>query len=56
MGGAPFAVLFALYPALPATTQLLVFVACALVCVAYTLWVLRTPSATDAKEGKRIDP
>jgi uncharacterized membrane protein YdjX (TVP38/TMEM64 family) len=59
VGGAPFAVLFALYPALPSTTQLLVFVACALVFVAYTLWVLRRPSATDGKEGKeskRIDP
>ena len=46
VGGAPFALLFALYPPLPTTLQLLVFVACALVFVAYTLWVLRAPSAT----------
>ncbi len=29
---------------------------CALVFVAYTRWVLRAPSATDGKEGLRIDP
>ena len=56
VGGAPFAVLFALYPALPATTQLLVFMACALVFVAYALWVLRAPSANAGKEDTRTDP
>ena len=56
VGGAPFAVLFALYPALPATIQLLVFLACVLVFVAYTRWVLRAPSASDGKDGLRIDP
>lgn len=55
VGAAPFAVLFALYPALPAPIQLLVFLACALVFVAYMLWVLRAPSATDGKVRERVD-
>ncbi len=55
-GGAPFAVLFALYPALPARIQLPVFLACVLVFVAYALWVVRAPSASAGKDGKRIDP
>lgn len=55
VGGAPFAVLFALYPALPATAQLAVFIASALVFAGYMLWVLRAPSETGGKEGGRID-
>ena len=51
VGGAPFAVLFALYPALPATAQLAVFLACTLVFIAYMLWVLRAPSGTAGKQG-----
>lgn len=41
VGGAPFAMLFALFPALPATTQLVVFIASAAVFAAYMVWVLR---------------
>ena len=55
VGGAPFALLFALYPTLPAVAQGLVFVACALMFAAYMLWVLRAPSRTAADEGGRID-
>ncbi len=43
IGAAPFALLFALAPALPALAQLALFVGSALVFVAYLLWVLRHP-------------
>ena len=46
VGAAPFAVLFALFPTLSATAQLVVFGASALVFVAYALWVLRGASDT----------
>jgi uncharacterized membrane protein YdjX (TVP38/TMEM64 family) len=45
VGAAPFALLFTLFPALTATAQLIVFVASALVFVAYVLWVLRTTAS-----------
>jgi len=45
VGAAPFALLFALFPALRATAQLIVFVGSALVFVAYVLWVLRTTAS-----------
>lgn len=41
LGAAPFAVLFALVPALSSTTQLLVFGASLLVFMAYAWWVCR---------------
>ena len=44
LGGAPFAVLFALLPTLSATAQLVVFGASTLVFIAYALWVLRSAS------------
>lgn len=44
LGAAPFALLFALLPALSATAQLLVFGASALAFVAYVRWVWRGPS------------
>lgn len=44
IGGAPFALLFALFPALPATAQLAVFIASAVVFAGYMLWVLRRTS------------
>jgi uncharacterized membrane protein YdjX (TVP38/TMEM64 family) len=43
IGGAPFALLFAWFPALSATGQLVVFVASALAFVAYAWWVLHRP-------------
>lgn len=43
IGAAPFAVLFALAPALPPLAQLALFVGSALVFVAYLLWVLQHP-------------
>ena len=46
MGAAPFALLFALFPTLSVTAQLLVFGASALVFVAYALWVVRGASDT----------
>ncbi len=42
LGGAPFALLFAFFPALPVALQALIFGACALVFGAYVLWVVRT--------------
>jgi hypothetical protein len=45
VGAAPFALLFALFPALTATAQLIVFVGSAVVFVAYVLWVLRTTAS-----------
>lgn len=41
LGGAPFAVLFALFPALPTSVQLIIFGASTLVFLAYLGWVLR---------------
>lgn len=41
IGAAPFALLFALFPALPATAQLALFIASAAVFAGYMLWVLR---------------
>lgn len=46
VGAAPFAVLFALFPTLSATAQLVVFGGSALVFVAYALWVWRGASDT----------
>ncbi len=43
IGAAPFAVLFALVPALSTSAQVLVFVACGLVFAGYMVWILRTP-------------
>jgi uncharacterized membrane protein YdjX (TVP38/TMEM64 family) len=40
LGATPFALLFALLPALAATTQIIVFVGSALMFFAYMLWVL----------------
>ncbi len=42
LGGAPFALLFAFFPALPVALQALIFGACALVFGGYVLWVMRT--------------
>jgi uncharacterized membrane protein YdjX (TVP38/TMEM64 family) len=47
IGGAPFALLFAWFPALSATGQVVVFVASALVFVAYAWWLLRRPGPTE---------
>ena len=41
LGGAPFAILFAFFPALPVALQALIFGACALVFGAYMVWVTR---------------
>jgi hypothetical protein len=46
VGAAPFALLFALFPTLSATAQLVVFSASALVFGAYALWILRGASDT----------
>lgn len=43
IGGAPFALLFAFFPALPFTAQLAVFGTSALAFGAYVLWVVRHP-------------
>jgi uncharacterized membrane protein YdjX (TVP38/TMEM64 family) len=43
IGGAPFALLFAWFPTLPASGQVAVFVASALVFAAYAWWVLHRP-------------
>lgn len=45
-GGAPFAVLFALVPTLPAAAQVAVFVASTLAFAAYMAWVWRGPQPT----------
>jgi uncharacterized membrane protein YdjX (TVP38/TMEM64 family) len=47
IGAAPFALLFAFYPALPQTAQLAVFVACLLVFAVYVKWIVRRPGAQD---------
>ena len=44
IGGAPFAVLFALVPTLKPSAQVIVFVACGLVFAGYMAWILRRPS------------
>ena len=44
VGAAPFAVLFALFPTLSATAQVIVFGASALIFIAYMLWILRRSS------------
>lgn len=44
IGGAPFALLFALFPSLSTTTQLMVFGASTAVFATYTVWLLRGPS------------
>ena len=49
VGGAPFALLFALFPTLPPALQGLVFVASALAFVAYARWVLRAPAPSIGK-------
>ncbi|HEY2979053.1 MAG TPA: VTT domain-containing protein [Burkholderiaceae bacterium] len=46
IGGAPFALLFAWFPALSMAGQAVVFVASALAFVAYAWWVLRRPGQT----------
>ena len=43
IGGAPFALLFAWFPTLPASGQVALFVASALVFAAYAWWVLHRP-------------
>jgi uncharacterized membrane protein YdjX (TVP38/TMEM64 family) len=43
IGAAPFALLFAWFPALPTNAQLAVFVASAVAFAAYAWWVLRRP-------------
>ncbi len=45
-GGAPFAVLFALVPTLPAAAQVAVFVASTVAFAAYMAWVWRGPQPT----------
>lgn len=44
IGAAPFALLFAFYPALPATAQLAVFGLSVLVFAVYVSWVLQRPA------------
>lgn len=56
LGAAPFAVLFALFPALSATTQFAIFAICALVFGAHVLWVLRRKSGTDNQRSGRGEP
>ena len=46
IGAAPFAVFFALVPALSAAAQVYVFVASGLVFAGYMVWILRQPSPT----------
>jgi uncharacterized membrane protein YdjX (TVP38/TMEM64 family) len=41
IGAAPFALLFALFPSLSTTTQLIIFVASTAVFATYTVWLLR---------------
>lgn len=55
LGAAPFALLFAAFPALPSSTQGWLFAACTLVFVAYAAWVLRDPpvSSANAAEASR---
>ncbi len=51
LGGAPFALLFSLVPSLPATAQLSILVASALVFACYMVWVLRRSSMVDDRSG-----
>jgi membrane associated rhomboid family serine protease len=44
IGAAPFALLFALFPSLSTTTQLVVFGASTAVFAIYAVWLLRGPS------------
>ena len=46
VGAAPFAVMFAFFPTLSATAQVIVFSASALIFIAYMLWILRRTSDT----------
>lgn len=46
IGGAPFALLFSWFPALSVTAQVVVFVASALLFVAYAAWLLHRPAET----------
>jgi uncharacterized membrane protein YdjX (TVP38/TMEM64 family) len=50
IGAAPFALLFAYYPALPATAQLVVFGLSVLVFAVYVGWILHRPAAGDAED------
>lgn len=47
LGAAPFALLFALLPTLPAATQLVAFAASVLAFLGYLSWVWRRPSGPD---------
>ena len=51
IGGAPFALLFAFFPALPLSLQLTVFALSALAFGAYVLWVMRDAHRTRIQEG-----
>jgi uncharacterized membrane protein YdjX (TVP38/TMEM64 family) len=53
LGAAPFAVLFALFPALSATSQLIMFGVCTLLFGAHILWVLRHVSGTGSERVER---
>ena len=44
IGAAPFALLFALFPSLSTTTQLVIFGASTAVFAIYVVWLLRGPS------------
>ena len=55
LGAAPFAVLFALFPALSATTQFVLFAICTLVFGAHVLWVLRRTSGTDSQDSGGVE-
>lgn len=50
IGAAPFALLFAYYPALPTTAQLVVFALSVLVFVVYVRWILHRPVAGNAED------
>jgi uncharacterized membrane protein YdjX (TVP38/TMEM64 family) len=49
VGAAPFALLFAYYPALPATAQLVVFAFSVLVFALYVGWILHRPAVRDGE-------
>lgn len=55
LGATPFAVLFALFPALSATTQFVLFAICTLVFGAHVLWVLRRTSGTDSQDSGGVE-
>ena len=46
LGGAPFALLFSWFPTLSVTCQVIVFVASALLFIAYAAWLLHRPGET----------